>query len=96
MDDLKTLKFDALGRGMSSAAAWFTIAGVRQCVQFSAAHEGPRSSTRRTWHVIATYYTSTGTRMRSSVTIRNCYRYEAAQAALDALSETAPVMGMAS
>jgi len=83
--EVKALRFDHLGHGMTAAAAWFPLDGSRHWVDFTASKAG-HGRRRSTWIVTATMHRKSGPDRRAQVTLRNSYRYEGVQAALDALN----------
>ena len=83
--EVKGLTFENIGQGVTVAAAWFHLDGKSHWVDFTATRTGT-GRRRATWIVTATMHRKEGADRRAQVTLRNCYRYEAVEAAVDALN----------
>jgi len=84
MTTTKALRFENVGMGIALAADYFPVKGDRKWIDFMSTSEG--RGQRRTWHVTANHYpnglVTGGKGIRVTITMRDCYRYEAAAAAL--------------
>jgi len=83
--EVKRLAFENIGQGFTVAAGWFHLDGKAHWVDFTATRTGT-GRRRAAWTVSATMHRKEGSNRRAQVTLRNCYRYEAVQAAVDALN----------
>jgi hypothetical protein len=84
MQTTKSLPFECPGMGISQAAGWFDLNGKRVWVSFMADSIG--HGKRRTWSVTASNYTEAEKPLHVQATVKDCYRYEAADAALTELA----------
>ena len=93
---MKEMTFSNVGRGISAAADWFEINGKREWVSFMAwrVDGTDRYSARKnrcTWEVTASFHNDNGDTVRASAIVGDCYRYNAADAALAALTQNTAV-----
>ena len=68
------------------ASGWCKINGNNEWLVVYASTDAKLGARKAKWSILATYTNDDGEKYQTEATVRDCYRYEAAQIAVDALT----------